>query len=483
MVSRKRRGEKDGPGRQPQGDNMPRSSDPRVPFGSAAAPSLDPRLVAMYETLGVAPDAADDQVRKAYRGLALKLHPDKTGNDPAKSKEYAGVKDAYEAITAHRMGEDPFADSAQPQGAEDVFSGFSFHATTAEDENAEIDPTSPPDFGLQGHGCTMRLPGDRAELFALRGDTLSSLVSATASFYFVSRAVLAIAGGLWFDLTSLLSWGTLAHVPMVIAFMIFGNGTAMAGFISAIISTSSLRGVLCRGAPAFFPLAFSFTRLTLSNISTFPRRASDCLASALFRGKAGFLVYWIAVALFGLWSRGGDDVDPVIVGDASSVLAWDTVAAGSDAGSGSGSGTGGTGGDHQVLDLCTPQNVWGTLSLLMMLVVWEFFSTIARGVRGCAVRETVVQWSAKTTVFRGDVSQYTGLMRNLRLWDVFVVIPISYAVVVARTTFFLALWNSRSLLATPILIVTFFLVPLFAALGAVFSTLVYEKLFGLSPRE
>jgi len=49
-----------------------------------------------HDILGVAADASDNDVKKAYRSLASKHHPDK-GGDENKFKE---VKDAYERITS-----------------------------------------------------------------------------------------------------------------------------------------------------------------------------------------------------------------------------------------------------------------------------------------------------------------------------------------------------------------------------------------------
>ncbi len=60
-----------------------------------------------YSTLGVSPDASDDEIKKAYRNLARKYHPDNYQNNPLadlaeeKMKE---INEAYDTITKQRAG-------------------------------------------------------------------------------------------------------------------------------------------------------------------------------------------------------------------------------------------------------------------------------------------------------------------------------------------------------------------------------------------
>ncbi len=73
-----------------------------------------------YEALGVSPDASDDEIKRAYRELARKYHPDNYQNNPLadlaeeKMKE---INEAYDAITRSRSGGGPpRGGAAQSQG-------------------------------------------------------------------------------------------------------------------------------------------------------------------------------------------------------------------------------------------------------------------------------------------------------------------------------------------------------------------------------
>lgn len=51
-----------------------------------------------YKTLGVSKDASQDEIKKAYRKLAVKYHPDKNPDDQAAEDKFKDIAEAYEVL-------------------------------------------------------------------------------------------------------------------------------------------------------------------------------------------------------------------------------------------------------------------------------------------------------------------------------------------------------------------------------------------------
>ncbi len=84
-----------------------------------------------YDTLGVAKGATQDDIKRAFRKLAHRYHPDKSGGDEAKFKE---VSEAYAVLSDEKKRREydtygqafPGGPSAGPGQAGNPFGGFDF---------------------------------------------------------------------------------------------------------------------------------------------------------------------------------------------------------------------------------------------------------------------------------------------------------------------------------------------------------------------
>jgi curved DNA-binding protein len=101
-----------------------------------------------YETLGVSRDASDDEIRRAYRTLARRYHPD-VNKDPGAAERFSEISEAYEVLRDpdRRAEYDRFGANRRP--GDDVSGARGFEGFTREGpfEDVRIDFGNGSGFG------------------------------------------------------------------------------------------------------------------------------------------------------------------------------------------------------------------------------------------------------------------------------------------------------------------------------------------------
>lgn len=83
-----------------------------------------------YKILGVERNSSPEDIKKAYRNLAMKYHPDRAGKDPSAESKFKDISEAYETLSdpqkkAQYDNPNPFGGAGNPFGA-----GFDFFNRT-----------------------------------------------------------------------------------------------------------------------------------------------------------------------------------------------------------------------------------------------------------------------------------------------------------------------------------------------------------------
>ncbi|MBU1170085.1 MAG: J domain-containing protein [Proteobacteria bacterium] len=83
-----------------------------------------------YKLLNVERSASPDEIKKSYRKLAMKYHPDKTKGDKASEEKFKKISEAYAVLSdpEKKKEYDTFGSSGfkQKYSQEDIFRGFDF---------------------------------------------------------------------------------------------------------------------------------------------------------------------------------------------------------------------------------------------------------------------------------------------------------------------------------------------------------------------
>ncbi len=81
----------------------------------------------LYDVLGLSRGVSDEEIKKAYRTLARRYHPDANPNDPAAAEQFKEVQHAYETLRdpERRRRYDVFGDDGSRAGAGAGAGGFS----------------------------------------------------------------------------------------------------------------------------------------------------------------------------------------------------------------------------------------------------------------------------------------------------------------------------------------------------------------------
>jgi molecular chaperone DnaJ len=107
-----------------------------------------------YEILGVAKNASEEDIKKAYRKLAIKYHPDKNPNDKSAEEKFKEAAEAYEVLSNNdkRKRYDQFGHAGVGGAASGGAGGFGGGGMNMDDIFSQFGDIFGGGFGFGGGG-------------------------------------------------------------------------------------------------------------------------------------------------------------------------------------------------------------------------------------------------------------------------------------------------------------------------------------------
>jgi DnaJ-class molecular chaperone len=155
-----------------------------------------------YQVLGVKKDASQDEIQKAYRGLAKKLHPDLNPGDKASEEQFKTVTAAYDLLgdpdkrARYDRGEIDASGAERPQ--QNFYRDFADrgerHAYSSDAgfaDFADTDDILSQIFAAEGRGRTIRMRGQDVH-YRLAVDFLDAVNGAKRTITMPNAAALEV---------------------------------------------------------------------------------------------------------------------------------------------------------------------------------------------------------------------------------------------------------------------------------------------------
>jgi len=139
-----------------------------------------------YSVLGVSKDASDAEIKKAYRKLAMKYHPDHTKGNKGAEEKFKKISEAYAVLSDKdkRQEYDTFGSEGFHQrfSQEDIFRGFDFGDIFKE-------------FGFGGGGGSRRFSFGQGSPFNFAGGQQQGRVKGSDLVYELPLTLREVATG------------------------------------------------------------------------------------------------------------------------------------------------------------------------------------------------------------------------------------------------------------------------------------------------